>query len=217
MQDGFATEGLRRQEEYKNLEEKMSAKMAEGFKNEENARKLVQNELAVMKDDIKDLKMSGGSTVGSGPGTVVGSGIFARPPPLASRWNRSKKDGVQKVGLPTTQKSSIQGITDDEVLILVRDLERMVPRQAHKSIYWANQERTRDLADQGDGQYVVQNETNLGTMIELLKGVKEELEKEAYKIHGQNVKARQEVSPRRMPLTKAQALFSNGLKEHERR
>ena len=38
------------------------------------------------------------------------------------------------------------------------------------------------------------NETNLVPMIELLKGIKEELEKAAYKIHGQTVKARLEVS-----------------------
>ena len=33
------------------------------------------------------------------------------------------------------------------------------------------------------------NETNLVTTIDLLKGMKEELEKAAYKIHGQNVKS----------------------------
>ena len=56
MKDGFATAGLWRQEDYKNLEEKMSAEMEEGFKNEENARNLVQHVLAVMKDEIKNLK-----------------------------------------------------------------------------------------------------------------------------------------------------------------
>ena len=33
------------------------AKMEAGFKNEENARQLVPNELAVMKAEIKNLKM----------------------------------------------------------------------------------------------------------------------------------------------------------------
>ena len=37
-------------------------------------------------------------------------------------------------------------------------------------------------------------------MIELLQGIKEELEKAACKIHGQNAKARLEVSPQRKPL-----------------
>ena len=38
MQDGFAVEGLRRQGDYKNLEEKKSARMEKGFKNEQQAR-----------------------------------------------------------------------------------------------------------------------------------------------------------------------------------
>ena len=48
MKDGFATEGVWRKEDYESLEEKMSARMKEGLKNEENARKLVRNELAVI-------------------------------------------------------------------------------------------------------------------------------------------------------------------------
>ena len=46
------------------------------------------------------------------------------------------------------------------------------------------------------------NETNLITMIDLLRIMKEELEKAAYKIKGQKVKARLEVSPQRKPLDK---------------
>ena len=42
---------------------------------------------------------------------------------------------------------------------------------------------------------------------------KEELDKAAYKISGQNVKARLEVSPQRRPLAKAQATFFKGFKE----
>ena len=64
MNDGFKTEGIQRKKDYENLEEKMrmnfeveSAKMEAGFKNEENARQLVPNELAVMKAEIKNLKM----------------------------------------------------------------------------------------------------------------------------------------------------------------
>ena len=51
------------------------------------------------------------------------------------------------------------------------------------------------------------HETNLITMIDLLKIMKEELDKAACKINGQNVKARLEVRPQRNPLTKAHALF----------
>ena len=54
MKEGFATERVRRKEDYQNLEEKTSARMEEGFKNEENARKLVQNELEVMNYEIKN-------------------------------------------------------------------------------------------------------------------------------------------------------------------
>ena len=38
MQDGFSAESCRRQEDYKNMEAAMTAKMDEGFKNEEKAR-----------------------------------------------------------------------------------------------------------------------------------------------------------------------------------
>ena len=56
--------------------------IVQGFKNEENARKLVQNELAVMKDELKDLKMGSFSAVCSEASTRVGlgSGIFAGHP-----------------------------------------------------------------------------------------------------------------------------------------
>ena len=52
MKECFATEGVRRKEDYKNLEEKMSARLEEVLKNEENARRLVQNELTVMKGAV---------------------------------------------------------------------------------------------------------------------------------------------------------------------
>ena len=45
MQDRFAAERVRRQEEYKNMEENMSAKMAEGFRNEQQARQQAQIEI----------------------------------------------------------------------------------------------------------------------------------------------------------------------------
>ena len=50
-------------------------------------------------------------------------------------------------------------------------------------------------------------------MIDLLKIMKEESDKAAYKIHGQNVMVRLEVSPQRRPLAKTQASFFKGLKE----
>ena len=58
----------------------------DGFRNEENARQWLQQELAVMKDEIKSLQT--GCTVCSEASTGVSWGLvpFARPPTLSSRW-----------------------------------------------------------------------------------------------------------------------------------
>ena len=74
MQDGFAAESCRRQEDYKKMEAAMTAKMDEGFKNEEkarqqtqkeimaelkneaNGRQMVQNDLQTIKDKIRQLE-----------------------------------------------------------------------------------------------------------------------------------------------------------------
>ena len=42
MQDGFATESCRRQEDYKNMEEAMTTKVEKGFRNEQKAREQAQ-------------------------------------------------------------------------------------------------------------------------------------------------------------------------------
>ena len=93
------------------------------------------------------------------------------------------------------------------------DLETMVPQQAQK---WVDWDQTRK--EQGTWPTKMmesmwfKNETNLVTMIDFLKIMKEEQEKAAYKING-HAKARLEVSPQRRPLTKGHALFFKGLKE----
>ena len=74
MQAGVETEGTRRKEDDKNLQDKMVLKMeegfkkeqqarqlvqheiAQGFKNEESARHLVPKELAIMNDEIKTIE-----------------------------------------------------------------------------------------------------------------------------------------------------------------
>ena len=119
------------------------------------ARQLVQKELAVMKDEINNSRW-----VVAGPSAarlaqewdwdlVHSSGrrhmlLVGMKSSFRERWS-SKVVGMKssfrerwssKVGLPGYTKSSIQGITDDEVLIRERHLERMVPRQAHKWIDW---------------------------------------------------------------------------------
>ena len=81
MDDRFRNEKQARQ--------RIRNEMMHGCKNEESARQLVQKEPAVMKDEIKNLKMGSGSTVCSEASTGLGFGpcTFARPPPLASRYH----------------------------------------------------------------------------------------------------------------------------------
>ena len=50
MQDGFAAERIRRQEDYKNMEGRLSAKMAESFRSEQQARQQAQNEIMNFKN-----------------------------------------------------------------------------------------------------------------------------------------------------------------------
>ena len=75
MDEGFKREQQARQQ--------IQCEIVHGFKNEENAIQLVQEEVAVLKDQLKNLMMGSGSTVCS----ELGSGTFAQPPPLTSRWN----------------------------------------------------------------------------------------------------------------------------------
>ena len=68
----------------------MTERTGDGFRNVERARKLVQNDLAVMKEEIKNLKMSSGSAVCSETSTGVGlsgSSTSAKPPSIASRYH----------------------------------------------------------------------------------------------------------------------------------
>ena len=58
------------------------------------------------------------------------------------------------------------------------------------------------------GSMWFQQEMSLTAMIDLLKRMKEELDKAAYDVSEQRVTARLEVSPQRRPLEKAQAMFS---------
>ena len=60
----------------------------QGFKNEENERRKVYDELTMMKDDIKAMRMGRNCSVSSAASTGfgLGSGTFARPPPLGPKW-----------------------------------------------------------------------------------------------------------------------------------
>ena len=192
MQETFATERNTRLGGYTKMVQKMSGKLEEGLrseqqarqqaqneimkglKNEENARQMVQKDLAVMEEEIKNLKKKGsGSTVCSEASTDVGlgaSGIFVRPPAQASRYNDVfvPKKMEFKGWVTDYTRSSFQGITLNEVV----DLQKMVPNEFHQYIDWNH---TR--AEQGDWPTKTtvnmwfKNETNLATMIGLLKVV----------------------------------------------
>ena len=76
----------------------------------------------------------------------LGSGTFALPPPLTSRWNETfiPRKMEFKGWIADFSKGNLQGITDDEVAKLLSDLERMVPQHDPGP----NQEGTRNLAEE---------------------------------------------------------------------
>ena len=179
MQDGFATKSTR-EEDYKKMEAAMTAKMEEGFRNEEqarqqtqkeimagpknaaNARQMLQNDLQAIKDEIRQLELSRGS--GSDVSTAVGSGAFARPPQgMAVRLNELLLPRrLEFKGWVTDHKQCrYQGLTDTEVSILTSDLHKMVP-----DIDW---EQTKNEQGTWPTQIMVslwsRNEANLLTRI----------------------------------------------------
>ena len=121
----------------------MIVKMEQGFKNEENARQLVQNEMAVMKEEIQNLKIGSGSIVCSEASTRVGLGAFARPSPLSSRWTETwipRKMNFSKSGSKISHRHT-QGITDNQIKNVLDDLEKMMPLEVRK---WTLGEQTRN-------------------------------------------------------------------------
>ena len=74
MHDGFAAESLRRQEDYRNMQKTMTAKMEEGFRSEQQARQQAQSEMMkglkdeenARQEEMKSLKIGNGRTVCSG-------------------------------------------------------------------------------------------------------------------------------------------------------
>ena len=105
-------------------------------------------------------------------------------------------------------RSSFQGITLDEVMRFIVDLQKMVPNEFHRYIDW-DQTRTEqgNWPTKTNVNVWFKNETHLATTIGLLNVVKDELKKELYKIHDQEVSARLEMGPQKKPLVKAHALF----------
>ena len=150
----------------------------------------VQKEVAVMKDEIKNLQMGSGSTVGCETSAIVGpgSGTFARPQTPSSRWNDTfiPRKMKFKVWVTDYSKSSLQGITDDELKKFLDDLRRMVPQQAQQ---WSDWDQTKKEQGTWPRELMVstcfKHETNSVPMIDLLKITKAELDKTASYINGQ--------------------------------
>ena len=122
MQDGFSAESRRRQEDYTKMEEAMTAKMEEGFRNEQQARQHAQKEimlgikneenaqmvqivLQATKDKIRQLES------GSGSGSIVVRSQYCR-------WKRAKRyfrktisgSGRSAQRLFHAEKAGVQGL-----------------------------------------------------------------------------------------------------------
>ena len=128
--------------------------------------------------------MGSGSTVWSEGSTGVGlgaSGTFARPPALASRNNEIFIPRKMEFKGWTTDctRSSFQGI-NEEVMVFIVDLQKLILGQFHQYIDW-NQSRKEQVRPRRLSNMWFKNETNLATMIGLFKVVKERTEK-TYKI-----------------------------------
>ena len=125
-----------------------------------------------------------------------------------SRWNDTfiprKKEF--KVWVAGYSQISFQGITDEEITKFLNDLERMVPQQGQTWIDWDRTRKRNKEAGQGKSWRAC--EMSLIIMICLLKTMKEELDKAAYEINEQRVKARLEFSPQARTLAKVQVIFS---------
>ena len=104
-------------------------------------------------------------------------------------------------------RSGFQGITLDEVVLFIVDLQNMVPNEFHQYIDW-NQTRT----EQGTWPTKTfvnmwfKNETDSQSLLKMNS------KRYPTKIHDQEVSATLEMSPQKKPLAKAHALFYKGLK-----
>ena len=116
---------------------------------------------------------------------------------LPVQWNVHTKKKEFKGWVTDNKKCSYQGLTDTEVSNFIRDLRKMVPAQFHKYTGW---DHTRTEQGTWPSKTFVnmqfKNETNLATIIGLPEIVKEEIKKGPYKLHGQEVSARFEMSPK---------------------
>ena len=145
------------------------------------------------------------------------SGTFVRPPSgIAARLNDFfvPRKMEFKGWVTDYKRCSLEGLTNNEVTNSISDLQKMVPNEFHKHIGWDHTKTEQgNWADQDVRQDVVQERDQFGNVIGILEIAENELEKVLYKLHGQRVSARMEMSPKRKPLAKAHDLFYKGLKE----
>ena len=107
----------------------------------ESERRNVQDELASMKEDIQTMKVGSNCTVSRAASTGIGlgSGTHARQPLLASRWADSwvpRKLEFKGWSADWSTKH-IQGIQDDQVKIVLKEIEAMMPTEVKQWIDWA--------------------------------------------------------------------------------
>ena len=106
------------------------------------------------------------------------------------------------------KQRSHQELTESEVTDFVKDLQKMVPDSCQKCVDW---DQTRTEQWNGPTKTVVsmwfRNETNLPTMVGMLDITKKNSRRCPKRLHGQEICARLEMSPKRKPLARAHALF----------
>ena len=131
--DGFATESCRRQQDYKKMEAAMTAKMEEGFRNEEQAgqqtqkqivaglkndandRQMVQNDLQAIKDAAALLAVMSVRLLEEGQ--VVRSQDRRKEWPLGSTTCSCHDEWSLKVGSRTTSSAGTKGSQTQRIRI----------------------------------------------------------------------------------------------------
>ena len=168
-----------RDRKIRNSKKKCVSGWVRSSKDEEWAGKLVQNDFAAMKEDIRQIKLGSGSTVCNEASTAVGtgaSGTSARlPPGIAARYSENfvpRKMEFKGCATDYT-RSSFHGIPMEEVAAFVVDIKQMIPLSAQRFADW---EQTRTEQGNWPTKTMVslwfKSETNLAAMIELLRVVK---------------------------------------------
>ena len=149
------------------------------------------------------------------------SGTFGRPPSgIGNRFNDlfkprkiEFKDGSQTTNNAVTKGSQTPRYWNS-LETYTRCCQRNTKKKKEKELIW---DQTRKEQETRPTKLIVskwfKNETNLPTMVGMLDTIKQELKKVPYKLHGQEVPSRLEMSQMRKPLAKAHALFYEVLKE----